>query len=43
MRPADAELRLRVSAAPQSVHEIGDAVWLKIDPRRIARVPTAEV
>jgi iron(III) transport system ATP-binding protein len=43
VRPAAAELRLRVSAAPQSVYETGDAVWLEIDPRRIAREPSSEV
>jgi ABC-type Fe3+/spermidine/putrescine transport system ATPase subunit len=42
VRPAQADLRLRVSAAPQTVYETGDAVWLEIDPRRIARVPNAE-
>ena len=42
VRPAEADLRLRVSAAPQTVYETGDAVWLEIDPRRIARVPSAE-
>ncbi len=42
VRPAEADLRLRVSAAPQTVYETGDAVWLEIDPRRIARVPSVE-
>ena len=42
VRPAASELRLRVSTAPQAVYETGDAVWLEIDPRRIARVPNAE-
>ena len=42
VHPAQSDLRLRVSAAPQVVHEAGDAVWLEIDPGRIARVPSAE-
>jgi iron(III) transport system ATP-binding protein len=41
VRPADSDLRLRVSAAPQIVYDRGDAVWLEIDPKRIARVPSA--
>ena len=33
------------ASAPRrrSVYETGDAVWLEIDPRRIARVPSSEV
>ena len=42
VRPGATDLRLRVSTAPQDVHETGDAVWLEIDPRRIARVPSEE-
>jgi ABC-type Fe3+/spermidine/putrescine transport system ATPase subunit len=42
VRPAESDLRLRVSAAPQTVYETGDAVWLEIDPSRIARVPASE-
>ena len=42
VRPAESDLRLRVSAAPHSVYETGDAVWLEIDPRRIARVPSGD-
>jgi len=42
VRPSATDLRLRVSTAPQDVHETGDAVWLEIDPRRIARVPSEE-
>jgi ABC-type Fe3+/spermidine/putrescine transport system ATPase subunit len=40
VRPADSDLRLRVSTSPQMAYDIGDAVWLEIDPRRIARVPS---
>ncbi len=40
VRPMESELRLRVSASPQTVYETDDMVWLEIDPRRIARVPS---
>ena len=40
VRPAESDLRLRVSASPQTVYNTGDAVWLEIDPRRIARIPS---
>jgi ABC-type Fe3+/spermidine/putrescine transport system ATPase subunit len=40
VRPAESDLRLRVSTSPQAIHETGDAVWLEIDPLRIARVPS---
>jgi ABC-type Fe3+/spermidine/putrescine transport system ATPase subunit len=40
VRPAESDLRLRVSASPQTVYDTGDAVWLAIDPSRIARVPS---
>ncbi|MEJ0015493.1 MAG: ABC transporter ATP-binding protein [Acetobacteraceae bacterium] len=42
VRPANSDVRLRVSTSPQVVHSAGDAVWLEIDPRRIARVPSVE-
>jgi iron(III) transport system ATP-binding protein len=42
VRPIASEQRLRVSTPPQVVYEAGDAVWLEIDPRRIARIPGAE-
>jgi len=42
VRPAESELRLRVSTSPQIVYQAGDAVWLEIDPRNIARVPSPE-
>jgi ABC-type Fe3+/spermidine/putrescine transport system ATPase subunit len=42
VRPIASDQRLRVSTPPQVVYEAGDAVWLGIDPRRIAQVPGAE-
>ncbi|MBC9206351.1 ABC transporter ATP-binding protein [Roseomonas aerophila] len=38
VRPAESGLSLRVSAPPLQVHEVGEAVWLEIDPRQIAVV-----
>ncbi len=42
VRPIGSEQPLRVSTPPQVAYETGDAVWLEIDPRRIARIPGAE-
>ena len=42
VRPAESDLRLRVSTSPQAIYDTGDVVWLEIDPRRIARVPSTE-
>ena len=42
VRPAESDLRLRISTSPQSIYDTGDAVWLEIDPRRIARIPSPE-
>jgi iron(III) transport system ATP-binding protein len=42
VRPTDSDLRLRVSTSPHIACSVGDAVWLEIDPRRAARVPSAE-
>lgn len=39
VQPSASGLRLRVSTPPPTVYEAGDAVWLEIDPRHIARVP----
>jgi iron(III) transport system ATP-binding protein len=36
--PDDSGLRLRVSAPPLQVHDVGDSVWLEIDPQQIAVV-----
>ncbi len=33
------DTRLRVSTAPGVVHQVGETVWLEIDPSRIARIP----
>ena len=38
VRPAESELSLRVTAPPLQVHEVGESVWLEIDPRQIAVV-----
>jgi ABC-type Fe3+/spermidine/putrescine transport system ATPase subunit len=42
VRPTASDLRLRVSTSPHIACSVGDAVWLEIDPRRAARVPSAE-
>jgi iron(III) transport system ATP-binding protein len=42
VRPADADLRLRVIAAPGEVYAADESVWLEIDPRSIARIPSPE-
>jgi iron(III) transport system ATP-binding protein len=42
VRPTTSDLRLRVSTSPHIACSVGDAVWLEIDPRRAARVPSAE-
>jgi ABC-type Fe3+/spermidine/putrescine transport system ATPase subunit len=38
VRPAASQLSLRVTAPPLQVHEVGETVWLEIDPRQIAVV-----
>ena len=42
VRPANSDLRLRVSTAPTDLHEIDREVWIRIDPARIAPVPGPE-
>ncbi len=42
VRPADGDLRLRVIAAPGEVYAADESVWLEIDPRSIARIPSPE-
>ncbi len=37
--PLEGGTGLRVSTAPQAVHAVGDAVWLRIDPDQAAPVP----
>ncbi len=39
VRPADGELRLRVTTTPSDVYQADESVWLEIDPNRIARIP----
>ena len=39
VRPAASDLRLRVSTPPTDVHEIDQAVWMEIDPGRVAPIP----
>ena len=38
VRPEASGLSLRVTAPPRQVHEVGDSVWLEIDPQQIAFV-----
>jgi iron(III) transport system ATP-binding protein len=38
VRPAGGELRLRVTARPHEVFEVGDAVWLELDPGQLAHI-----
>ena len=40
VRPTASELRLRVSTPPHAIYQAGDPVWLEIDPRQIAQVPS---
>jgi len=42
IRPAASDQRLRVSTAPNVVYQVDDAVWLEIDPNRIARIPAPD-
>ncbi|MDT7951498.1 MAG: ABC transporter ATP-binding protein [Acetobacteraceae bacterium] len=37
--PAEGGLRLKVSAAPVAMHQVGDTVWLEIDPSTAAPIP----
>ena len=37
--PEQGDLRLRVSTAPTEARQVGDQVWLEIDPARAAPVP----
>ena len=38
VRPVGGELRLRVTARPHEVFEVGDAVWLELDPGQLAHI-----
>jgi ABC-type Fe3+/spermidine/putrescine transport system ATPase subunit len=42
VRPAESDLRLRISTSPQTIYDTGDTVWLEIDPQRIAHIPSPE-
>ena len=37
--PDEGGLRLRVSTAPLQAHQVGETVWLEIDPARAAAIP----
>jgi ABC-type Fe3+/spermidine/putrescine transport system ATPase subunit len=39
VRAAGSDLRVRVSTPPTEMHAIHQAVWMEIDPRRIAPIP----
>jgi ABC-type Fe3+/spermidine/putrescine transport system ATPase subunit len=34
--PADSAIRLKVAAMPSQVFEVGDTLWLKLDPQQMA-------
>jgi ABC-type Fe3+/spermidine/putrescine transport system ATPase subunit len=38
VRPNDSALSLRVTARPHEVFEVGEAVWLELDPRQMAHL-----
>jgi ABC-type Fe3+/spermidine/putrescine transport system ATPase subunit len=38
VRPDDSALSLRVTARPHEVFEVGEAVWLELDPRQMAHL-----
>ena len=40
VRPAGGDLRLRVTTPPTTIYDTDQAVWVRIDPARIARVPS---
>ena len=40
--PANGDLRIRVSTAPTEIFQNAETVWVEIDPRRSARVPSPE-
>jgi iron(III) transport system ATP-binding protein len=42
VRPANGELRLRVTTTPSDVYQTDETVWLEIDPSRITRIPAPE-
>ena len=42
VQPDNSDIRLRASAPPLDIHEIGTPVWAEIDPRRIAHIPSPQ-
>jgi ABC-type Fe3+/spermidine/putrescine transport system ATPase subunit len=38
IQPEGSDMRLRVTAPPLQVHEVGDAVWMQLDPAQVAIV-----
>jgi len=42
VRPRESDARIRVTTEPLTIHEVNDAVWLRLDPIRAARVPGPE-
>ncbi len=39
VRPTGSNVPIRVTTEPLTMHDVGDAVWLRLDPARAARVP----
>ena len=39
VQPKNSAARIRVTTEPLTIHEVGDGVWLRLDPARAARVP----
>ena len=42
VRPRNSDARIRVTTEPLTFHEVNEAVWLRLDPKRAARVPGPE-
>ena len=40
VRPLESDLKLRVTTPPTTVYEAEQTVWVRVDPARIARVPS---
>jgi hypothetical protein len=36
--PANGAIRLRVTAPPLQIHQVGDPAWLAIDPQQMAPI-----
>jgi iron(III) transport system ATP-binding protein len=39
VRPQNSDARIRVTTDPLTIHDISAPIWLRLDPRRAARVP----